>query len=157
MSGGKSHHSHKFTVMKNAENGPILFFDGVCTLCNASVDFIIRHDKKSAFRFASLQSEFAQNELKKAGFYNETNVFSENSMNTVVLLADGNVFKKSDAALEIARRLGGFWSVFYFFKILPRPVRDFFYDLVARNRYRFFGKKETCRLPTSAERARFLG
>ncbi len=149
--------------MKNQETGqilpegPILFFDGVCTLCNASVDFIIKHDKKGAFKFASLQSDFAQKALKNAGFYTESDLLSENKMDTVVLLDGGKVFTKSGAALEIAHRLGGFWSIFYFFKILPRPVCDFFYDLIAQNRYRFFGKKGTCRLPSAAERARFLG
>ena len=138
-------------------DGPILFFDGVCTLCNASVDFIIRHDKAERFRFASLQSDFAQNKLKTAGFLSENESLSEQPMDTVVLMDGGQIFTKSGAALEIARRLGGFWQIFYFLKILPRPVRDFFYDLVARNRYRFFGKKESCRLPTAAERSRFLG
>ncbi len=137
--------------MKNpAADGPILFFDGVCNLCVWWVDMLVRLDRRGRFRFASLQSEFAEDALGRAGFSNF-------NMNTVVLLAGGKVFSKSDAVLEVSRRLGGVWPVFYVFKVLPRPVRDFFYGLVSRNRYRFFGKKETCRLPTEAERGRFLG
>jgi predicted DCC family thiol-disulfide oxidoreductase YuxK len=143
--------------LENIEGAPILFFDGVCNLCNGAVDFIIKNDKSASIRFAAIQSESGQVLLKKAGFYVKKAAFSEKEMNTLVFLKDGKMFIKSDAALEIAQILGGGWKILTFGKFLPRLFRDGIYDFIARNRYRFFGKKETCRLPTSAERGRLIG
>jgi predicted DCC family thiol-disulfide oxidoreductase YuxK len=143
--------------IKIIDDQPILFFDGVCNLCNGAVDFIIRHDQSESIRFAAIQSETGQILLKKAGFYADKAPFSEKEMNTLIFLKDGKTFIKSDAALEIAKIIGGGWQILRFGKILPRFFRDGIYDFIARNRYRFFGKKETCRLPTPAERGRLIG
>jgi predicted DCC family thiol-disulfide oxidoreductase YuxK len=131
------------------ERSPILLFDGVCNLCNASVQFVIRHDKKRQFRFASLQSEQAQNLLIRFDL-------PPKALDSVVLIDDGKAFTRSSAALEIARKLGGIWAVAYIFIVVPRPVRDAVYDWVARNRYRWFGKKEACMVPTPELKNRFI-
>lgn len=128
----------------------ILLFDGVCNLCNASVDFVIRHDGKQRFRFASLQSEFGQKVLKE-------HELDQSDIDSVVYLENGNVHLKSSAALRIFLRLGGLWPLMGVFIIVPPFLRNVVYDLIAKNRYRWFGRKETCRVPTQEERARFLG
>jgi predicted DCC family thiol-disulfide oxidoreductase YuxK len=126
-----------------------LLFDGVCNLCNASVNFVINHDKGQCFQFAALQSETGKALLKSYGL-------SAEKSDSVVLLKEGKAFQKSDAALEIAWQLGGIWKLLAVFKVLPRPLRDLGYDLIARNRYRFFGRTEACRMPTPELNARFL-
>lgn len=129
----------------------VILFDGVCNFCNAAVNFVIARDVARRFRFAALQSEYAQQLLKKSG----QPILSH--FDSVVLIGEkGQFFEKSDAALEIARYLRG-WSWLYGFRFVPRTIRDFFYDIVARNRYRIFGKSAVCRVPTPAERALFLG
>jgi Uncharacterized protein conserved in bacteria len=130
-------------------HGPLLLFDGVCNLCNAYVQWVLKRDKKGLFRFAALQSETGQAVLRAKGL-------SGQKMDTVIL-ADGNlVFSRSDVALEIVRRLGLPWSLFYVFKWVPRPIRDTVYNWVARNRYRWFGQREECILPQPEWRERFL-
>lgn len=126
---------------------PIVYFDGVCNLCNAAVDFIIRRDGAGVFRFAPLQGPTAQERLSQV---------PEGDPDTIVVQEDGRLFSRSDAALRIARGLGGGWRLLMVLWWLPRPIRDAIYTWVARNRYRWFGRKETCRLPTPGERARFL-
>jgi predicted DCC family thiol-disulfide oxidoreductase YuxK len=128
---------------------PIILFDGVCNLCNGAVLFIIRHDRNARFNFASLQSTFGQEKLKQFGL-------SSDKLNTIVLLSKGRIFTKSSAALEIARHLDGLWPLFSLFKIVPSRVRDFAYDFIARNRYRWFGKREVCMIPTPKLKSRFL-
>jgi predicted DCC family thiol-disulfide oxidoreductase YuxK len=128
---------------------PILLFDGVCNLCNASVQWVLKRDKKGVFKFAALQSETGQAFLKKFGFSSE-------NFDTVVLVDGERIFTRSDAPLEIVRRLGGFWSLLLVFKIIPRPVRNAVYDWVARNRYRWFGRKEECMLPRPEWKERFV-
>ncbi len=127
----------------------IILFDGVCNFCNASINFLIDRDKKSVFKFAALQSEPGKEILKK---YNIT--FTE--LDSVMAEKDGKLYQKSDAALEIARNMSGGWKLLYGFKIIPRFIRDFVYDIVAKNRYRFMGKMDACRIPTPELRARFL-
>lgn len=124
-----------------------LFFDGYCTLCNNSVDFLMRVDKHQRLSFGSLQSETAERELPQE---------LRESVDSVILKYNDRVFVKSDAALEVCRILGGGWHLFRIFKILPRSWRDAIYEWVARNRYRWFGKRETCRMPTPEEKARFV-
>ncbi|MCA0231139.1 MAG: thiol-disulfide oxidoreductase DCC family protein [Bacteroidetes bacterium] len=126
----------------------IIFFDGVCNFCNASVNFIIDHDSTRRYRFASLQSELGQKTLQENGY-------STIELNTILLLRSGKLYQKSTAALEIARYLKG-WSWLYGFILLPRFIRDAVYGLVARNRYRIFGKSESCRIPTPEERSLFI-
>ncbi len=129
---------------------PVILFDGVCNLCNASVDFIIKRDTEGVFQFAPNQSEAGEEIISQAsldGF----------EADTLVLWEDGAAYVRSTAVLRIARRLGFPWKLAYGFMIVPRSIRDFLYRLVAKNRYRVFGKRETCRLPTPEERSRFLG
>ena len=125
---------------------PIVFFDGVCGLCNQAVDFILAEDGESQFLFAPTQGETA----KALGR-------EEVSQGKSMALQDGEqVYTRSDAVLRIAAGLGGFWRVLSWLRILPRPIRDLVYEGVQMNRYRVFGKKETCRLPSPSERTRFL-
>lgn len=134
---------------------PIILFDGVCNLCNASIQWIIRRDHRQRFRFASLQSPFARRTL--AALAPESTL-----PDSVVLIlpavpgAPPRILLKSAAALGIARRLGPPWSLAAIFWIIPRPIRDHLYAWVARNRYRWFGKQDACMVPTPALRARFL-
>ena len=127
----------------------IVFFDGVCNLCNNSVDFIIKRDVGRKFRYTSLQSEFANKVLKEHGVDTST-------MQTIMLLKEGELFYRSDAVLEIARELPAPWPVFYIFKIVPRFIRDACYKLISQNRYSWFGQRDTCRIPTAEERELFL-
>jgi len=126
----------------------VIFFDGVCNFCNASINFIIDHDATRRYRFASLQSDLGQKILQQYGY-------STVEFDTILLVRDGKLYEKSTAALEIARYLKG-WSWLYAFSILPRFIRDSVYGLVARNRYRIFGKSEACRIPTPEERSLFI-
>lgn len=128
---------------------PIILFDGVCNLCNASVQFVIRHDPQARFKFAALQSATAEKLLQNCSF-------DRSSLDSVILVEDGHVYIESDAALRIARKLGGGWSLLAGFSIVPRPIRDAVYRFIARNRYRWFGKQESCMMPTPDLRARFL-
>ena len=129
--------------------GGIVLFDGVCNLCNGAVDFVIRRDPKQQFTFASLQSERGKELLKQHGL-------PTNTLNSIVLIQDGKAYQRSDAALRIAQGLQGAWPSLGIFQFLPRFLRDGVYGFIARNRYRWFGKRDTCRLPTPQERARFL-
>ena len=126
----------------------VIFFDGVCNFCNASINFIIDHDATRRYRVASLQSDLGQKILQQYGY-------STVEFDTILLVRDGKLYEKSTAALEIARYLKG-WSWLYAFSILPRFIRDSVYGLVARNRYRIFGKSEACRIPTPEERSLFI-
>ncbi len=128
---------------------PVILFDGVCNLCNGSVIFIIKRDAQSKLKFASLQSAFGTEQMQR--FH-----LPVSSLNSVLLVKDGRLFQKSNAALEIATMMNGLWPMLYVFKIVPRFIRDFIYDWVARNRYRWFGKKEECMIPTPDMKARFI-
>lgn len=128
--------------------GPIVFFDGVCNLCNNSVDFIIRRDPEAIFRFSSLQSTVAKELVAPE--------IKEKNLRSILLLKNGVVFQKSNAVLEIVRHLNGFWPIFYIFKVIPKFIRDALYNLVSNHRYRWFGKRNTCRVPTAEEKARFV-
>jgi predicted DCC family thiol-disulfide oxidoreductase YuxK len=126
----------------------VILFDGVCNFCNASINFVIDRDAARRFRFASLQSDFGQRLLAE-------NNRQLTDFDTVLLLREGKLYEKSDAALEIARYLKG-WSWLYLFRFVPRFIRDFFYDIIAKNRYRLFGKSESCRIPTPEEKKLFV-
>lgn len=129
----------------------IVFFDGVCNLCNGAVQLIIDHDRHALFRFAPLQSDLARKLLSERGA-----VVDPAEMDSVILLEGDRVYQRSDAALRIARRLDAPWPVAYALIVVPRFVRDAVYKLIARHRYRWFGRSETCRVPTPELRARFL-
>lgn len=134
-------------AVKSSQEAVVLF-DGVCNLCSGAVQFTIKRDPFARFHFASLQSDYGQEQLKRIGFNPE-------SLHSIVLIKDGKVFERSNAALEIARNLTGVWPLLYGFKILPRFLRDSIYTLIARYRYRWFGKKDSCWLPTPELKARF--
>ncbi len=130
-------------------NDPVIFFDGVCNLCNSAVDFIIKRDSKGTFKFSSLQSPEAQKLLKSVNLDQE-------ELTTMILLKQGQVYTRSDAALEIARNLDGVWPLLYGLKVVPKFIRNGVYQWISRNRYRWFGKRDTCRIPTDQEKQRFL-
>lgn len=131
-------------------SGPVLFFDGVCNLCNGAVQFIIRHDKAGRIRFASLQSAVGQ-EAAAA-------VRKQHGMvpDSLIFLEQGQYFVLSDAALRVAAYLDGGWRLLRRLRAIPRPVRDAVYRFVARNRYRWFGKRESCMMPAPGLMSRFL-
>ena len=142
--------THRAEPLAEVDEGtPVVLFDGVCNLCNGVVQFLIRHDPDAEFRFAALQSEAGQALLER--FDLPTGEFD-----SFVLVEGGDYATKSTAALRIARRLGFPYSLLYPFVVLPTFLRDRVYDLVADNRYRIFGKKDQCMVPTPDRRARFL-
>lgn len=130
-------------------NSNLILFDGVCNFCNFWVNFIIDHDDKRYFKFASLQSELAQRILLQKEI-------DARQIDSVILVMNDQVFFKSSAALLIAKKLNGFWKILYIFSVVPSPLRDLIYDFVAKNRYKWFGKRETCRVPSKDEKERFL-
>ncbi len=131
----------------------IIFFDGVCNLCNGFVQFIIRQDPGGRFRFAALQSEAGQALLAKYGLMPPA---GGAELDSVLLLSGGQLYSHSSAVLRIARGLGGVWAWAGVGGLLPRAWRDALYRFVARNRYRWFGRQESCMLPTPALKSRFL-
>ena len=132
------------------KNKKIILFDGVCNLCDTAVQFVIEHDKKDEFRFVALQSELGQQILKHIGI-NPANIDS------VILYQPGIAYYyKSAAAIEIARSLGGFLHFGTIFKLIPTGIRNQLYDYVAKNRYKWYGKKETCLVPSAENKTKFL-
>lgn len=129
----------------------VLVFDGVCNLCNWAVRFIIARDRREYFRFASLQSESGAEFLRDC-----EPVTGGVDTDTVVLVEDGKCFTRSTAALRVLRRLSPWWRWLYFLILVPRPLRDMIYRVIARNRYRWFGRKEQCMIPTPGIQNRFL-
>ena len=127
----------------------IILFDGVCNFCNSSVNFIIDHDPKGYFQFAALQSEIGQKLQQKYGF-------DHSALDTIILIEDGKVYTHSTAVLKIAKKLSGWYPIFYDFIVVPSFIRDPMYDLFSKFRYKIFGKREACRVPTPEERSRFL-
>lgn len=127
----------------------ILLFDGVCNLCNGFVQFIINRDPKGKFKFAPLQSESGQALLKQ--FSLPTDDFD-----SFVLIKDDKYYLKSTATLHVLKELGGVWKLFYSLIVFPRALRDFVYNIVAKSRYKLFGKRESCMVPTDDIKGRFL-
>ena len=128
----------------------IVLFDGVCGLCNRSVDVLLRLDRHGALRFAPLQSRVGQALLRDRGL-------DPSEFSSVVVIADGRVYRRSDAVLHAMSTIGGMWrAISAAGRLIPRPLRDLVYDWIATNRYRWFGQRSTCRLPTPEERERFL-
>ncbi len=127
----------------------IILFDGVCNLCNGFVKFIIHQDKSSRFKLASLQSAVAIELLEKGGFSNFPN-------NSIVYISAEKVYFKSTAVLCILKQMGYPWKVLYAFIILPQFIRDGLYNIIARNRYRIFGKRNQCMIPSDNIKKRFL-
>jgi predicted DCC family thiol-disulfide oxidoreductase YuxK len=127
------------------DNSPIIFYDGVCGLCDKSIQFIIVHDKKKIFRFAALQSDLAKQLLGK-----------DLSLDSFIYYEKGKAFDRSTGALKMFKKLGGMWSLLYAFMIVPLFIRNAVYDWVAKNRYKWFGKFDSCKIPTPEQRSRFI-
>ena len=138
-------------AMTPAPAQALVLFDGVCNFCNASVHFIVDRDPARRFRFAALQSAAGAAALRAQG-----RAPAAGDPDSIVLIEGGRVYERSAAALRIARHLRFPWPLLYAFVVVPRPLRDLVYRLIARNRYRWFGRTEECRVPTPALRERFL-
>lgn len=132
------------------ENKKIILFDGVCNLCNNAVKFIIERDREDVFRFASLQSEIGKKLTSERGI-------NTSEPHSIILIEPGVAYyQKSTAAIEISKHLSGSYSLINYLKFLPEGLRDMGYDIIADNRYKWFGKKESCMLPTHDLQAKFL-
>lgn len=135
----------------------LLLFDGVCNLCDRSVQFVIRHDRKGKFKFASLQSAYAEQILKK---YPEIAPFNKTGNNpdwgSIVFILKGKAYTRSAAVLKVMEELGFPWKIAAVFYILPSVFRDALYNFIAKNRYRWYGKKDSCMIPTPELRDRFM-
>ena len=125
----------------------IIFFDGVCGLCNKTVNFLMRIDKRQNLKFAPLQGQTAQGRLP-------AEIIED--LNTLIFYENGKLSNRSTAVLRAIKTIGGFWRLLYVFIIIPSPMRDWIYKTVAKNRYKWFGKHDTCRMPTPEERGRLL-
>jgi predicted DCC family thiol-disulfide oxidoreductase YuxK len=128
---------------------PIILFDGVCNFCNSAVNFVIKRDPQSKFRFATLQSEKAHEVLS-------AHQLSSSDLSSFVLIKDDKTYTRSTAALKVCQDLSGLWPMMYGFMIVPRFIRDGIYNWIARHRYQWFGKRHTCMMPTNDLRSRFL-
>lgn len=136
--------------MKLPENKKIILFDGVCNLCETSVQFVIKHDKKDVFRFVALQSILGQEIIQHIGIQNK-------NIDSIILYVPGVAYYfKSTAALEIAKSLGGIFHFGTIFRIIPAALRNTLYDYIAKNRYIWYGKKMQCLIPTPELKAKFL-
>ncbi len=135
--------------MKPSPPAPVILFDGVCNLCSGTVKFVFRRDAGRLFYFAPLQSAAGRRLLDSHGL-------SDHELESMVLIEDGGAYRKSTAALRIAKKLHRGWPLLYAFIIIPRPIRDAVYDFIGRNRYRWFGRKEVCWLPQGELLQRFL-
>ncbi|HZH64002.1 MAG TPA: thiol-disulfide oxidoreductase DCC family protein [Flavisolibacter sp.] len=134
---------------ETTQNHPVVLFDGVCNFCNASINFIIKQDTKKKFHFAALQSEAGQKLLEEYGLPKE-------GFDSFVLIDKGRVYKKSSAGLRVYGKLAWYWRWSQAFWLAPQFLRDAVYDLIAKNRYKWFGKKEACMIPGAEVKERFL-
>jgi len=130
--------------MIKSKNKSIILYDGICNLCHKSVQFIIKHDHQKQFEFVFLQSDAAAKLLLQLNYKN-------NDLNSIVLINGDLIYKKSNAILMILKKMGGFWSLIYFLKIIPKKLRDYFYDQIANHRYKWFGTRETCSIDDKIE------
>lgn len=136
--------------MNLPQNKKIILFDGICNLCDVSVQFIIKQDKKDVFRFVALQSELGKKILIHLGI-------DTKQIDSIILYEPGIAYYyKSEAALEIAKNLGGFFHFGTLFRITPKAIRNLLYDYIAQNRYKWYGKKAQCSIPSAELKAKFL-
>ena len=135
--------------MNSSADKKIVLFDGVCNLCSSSVQFILKRDKKNQFLFGSLQGESGQAYLQQFNL-------PADAFNSFMLVEGDQLYSRSSGALRILKYLGGVWPLLYAFIIVPKFIRDAVYDLIAKNRYKWFGKKDECWVPTAALKAKFL-
>jgi predicted DCC family thiol-disulfide oxidoreductase YuxK len=133
----------------NMNESPVILFDGICNLCCGWVQFLIRHDKKMKFRFASIQSESGERLLKSVGLNN-------NTLKTIVYIQGNEFFTESSAVLEILKEMGNIWTLFCILKLIPTPLRDRFYQLISKKRYEIFGKRSSCYSALHENKKRFL-
>lgn len=133
-------------LIKLSHDHPILLFDGECILCNNVVQWAWRHDKKGNIRYATLQSQLAEDLPNDA-----------QGLSTVVLIKNGKRYTRSSAVIELLRSIGGVWSLITITHIIPKGIRDYLYDWIAANRYRWFGKKDSCMMPPVGWAERFIG
>lgn len=138
--------SFTFAIM---EGYPVVLFDGVCNFCNYWVNFAIKRDRKKKLKFTALQGEPAKKLLLQ--FH-----INPTSLSSVILIDNGKVYTQSSAAIRICKYLNGGWKLFYGLMIIPKFIRDFFYNIIARNRYKWYGKREACMVPTPELKERFL-
>lgn len=136
-------------VNLSSKNKSIVLIDGECEFCNKSALFIIKYDKNDKFRFASQQSQIGKELLLK-------NNYSETTLSTIILLQEDKIYTKTNGLIEIAKKLVGFPRMFVLLKIIPNPIRDLLYDIFSKNRYRLFGKKNNCKMPSRKIRNKFL-
>lgn len=139
--------------VSDIKNEHLVLFDGVCNLCNAAIQFIIKNDKKGKFKFASLQSEIAKRIIKEGRI---KSVGNGEEPETIIYFEKGKIYLKSTAALKIAKGLQFPCFLLYLFILIPSPLRNFIYDFVSKNRYRWFGKKEECMIPEGTLKGRFI-
>lgn len=134
--------------MKNKDQ-KIILFDGVCNLCNGAVTYIIKRDKKNVFKFAALQSEIGQQLISKFNI-------DTSKVDSIILIDGEKHYTKSSAALHIAKQLSGAYPLLFGFMVVPKFIRNSVYDYIAKNRYKWFGKKESCMIPTAELKSKFL-
>lgn len=130
-------------------NNPVILFDGVCNFCNGFVNFVIKRDGKKLFRFAPLQSDKGKELLRE-------NRLPPSSFKTFILLEEGEIYKRSTAAIRVLSRLSGIYKYAKAFYVIPKFIRDFVYNIIAKYRYKIFGKREECMIPTDDIKSRFL-
>lgn len=133
--------------MVNLREENIVFFDGLCNLCNKSVDWVIRRDKRNVLKFAPLQGETSKKLLHAT---------DGQEFNSIVYYHKGVIYQRSTAFIKLMVHVGGGWKLMYLLMVFPGFIRDFVYNIIAKNRYKWWGKKESCRLPTEEEAAKFL-
>ncbi len=141
--------SKLFSFAVSIMDNTVILFDGVCNFCNYWVNFAIRHDRKNKLKFTPLQGETAKQLLPQ--FH-----INPTSLSSVIFIDDGKAYTQSSAAIQICKHLNGGWKLFYGLIIIPKFIRDFLYNIIARNRYKWFGKKESCMIPTPELKGRFL-
>ncbi len=135
--------------MKDTHSYKIILFDGVCNLCNSSVNFVIRHDKKNLFKFAALQSDVGASLIQKYGI-------DTSETDSIILIENNKAYVKSTAALRVARHLNKGYPLLYAFIIIPNFIRNWVYNYIAKNRYKWYGKKDSCMIPTPELKEKFL-
>lgn len=135
--------------MKPADAPIIIYFDGVCYLCNSLVNFLLKIDKDNRLKFSPLQSNFAERELKNSKI-------NLKEIDSIILQVDSKFFIKSDAVIKIIKELRWYWRIFLIAKIFPLKLRDKLYDFIADHRYKWFGKKDSCMIPTNDVKSRFI-
>lgn len=133
----------------NQKHQVVLLFDGVCHLCNSSVQFVLKRDKKGIIHFGALQSDTAKRLIEEVGYRDKL-------PDGVVLIEQGKIYFESDAALRVLKHLGGFWAFMSTLRFIPRFIRQFVYTIIARNRYRWFGKYDSCSIPEPRWKSRFI-